>query len=99
MRARRSAWQGKRRATLRSASPAGRESKLVQGRGRRMALKKTRQEREAELRQLMATPAGRGELEQLASAYSAKGGRPLVAGKSVITFILVYEREIGLIEG
>ncbi len=64
-----------------------------------MAAKKTRQERETELRFLMASPPGRAEFDQLASSYCAKSGRPLVAGKSVITYILVHEREAGLIEG
>jgi len=61
--------------------------------------KKTRQERETELRFLMGTTAGRAELERLASGYSAKGGRMRPQGTSVITYIIVYEKEHGLIEG
>jgi hypothetical protein len=63
-----------------------------------MTAKKTLSEREAELRSLLATPAGRGELEALASRYAAAGGggyRP--GGGSVVTYILVYERGRGLI--
>jgi len=62
-----------------------------------MTSTKTLREREQELRSLLATPTGRNELEQLASRYNAGGGR-LRAGKgSVITYILVHEREVGLI--
>ena len=42
-----------------------------------MTAKKTLSEREAELRSLLATPAGRGELEALASRYAAAVGRLL----------------------
>lgn len=62
-----------------------------------MPPKKTIQQREKELQSLLADPAGRMELEKIESRYYAAGGssRPLHA--SVITYILVYERERGLI--
>jgi hypothetical protein len=62
-----------------------------------MSPKKTLQEREQELRSLLATPAGRKELQELASRYSAASGRLRPAGTSAITYIVVYEREQGLI--
>jgi hypothetical protein len=58
---------------------------------------KTLREREVELRSLLATPAGQKELEQLASRYNARSGRPRAEKASVITYILVQERERGLI--
>jgi hypothetical protein len=63
-----------------------------------MTPKKSLLERQEELRSLLATPAGRAELQALESRYSAAGGRPRPAGKSLITYILVYEREHGLID-
>ncbi len=60
---------------------------------------KTLQQREKELQSLIATPAGRDELQQLGSRYSAAGGRVRPERTSVITYILVYEREKGLIVG
>ena len=62
-----------------------------------MSAKKTLQEREQELRPLLATPAGRDELQELASRYYAASGRLQPAGTSAITYILVHEREQGLI--
>jgi hypothetical protein len=62
-----------------------------------MSPKKTLQEREQELRSLLATPAGRKELQELASRYSAASGRLRPAGTSAITYIVVHEREQGLI--
>jgi hypothetical protein len=59
--------------------------------------KKTLSEREKELQALLASPAGREQLEQLASRYGAAGGRLRPAGTSVITYILVREREQGLL--
>jgi hypothetical protein len=60
---------------------------------------KTLQQRQAELQALLATPQGRAELEELASSYSAAGGRVRPWGTSVITYILVHERQMGLISG
>ena len=62
-----------------------------------MSAKKTLQEREQELRPLLASPAGREELQELASRYYTASGRLKPAGTSAITYILVYEREQGLI--
>jgi hypothetical protein len=47
---------------------------------------------------MMATPAGREELVALAARYSADDGRFRPENSSVITYILVHERERGLIE-
>jgi hypothetical protein len=65
----------------------------------RMALTKTLQQREKELQALMATPAGRQELQELARLYQAAGGRMRPANTSLITYILVHERGQGLIVG
>jgi hypothetical protein len=62
-----------------------------------MPPKKTLHEREKELQSLLATAAGREELEELESRYQAAGGRLRPPSSSVITYILVYEREQGLI--
>ena len=58
---------------------------------------KTLQEREKELKALLATPEGQGELEALAGHYAAASGRPRPTGRSVITYILVHERQSGLV--
>jgi hypothetical protein len=58
---------------------------------------KTLRQREQELQSLLVTPAGQKDLQHLDSQYQAKSGR-LRAGKaSVITYILVHERAVGLI--
>jgi len=62
-----------------------------------MTVKKTLPTREKELQSLLATPDGRKELQLLASQYDASSGRPRPARTSVITYILVYEREKGMI--
>jgi hypothetical protein len=62
-----------------------------------MTPKKTLSEREKELQSLLTTPVGREELRQLGSRYHAASGRVRPARTSVITFILVHEREQGLI--
>jgi hypothetical protein len=62
-----------------------------------MAAKKSLQQREQELRALLATPAGRHELEELVACYDAANGRVKPVKASAITYILVYERERGLI--
>jgi len=64
-----------------------------------MPAKKSLQEREKELKSLLATPAGRGELDELESRYAAEGARLRVGRMSIITYLLVYERECGLISG
>jgi hypothetical protein len=60
---------------------------------------KTLQEREKELQVLLATSQGQAELEALAGRYYAAGGRARHPRRSVITYILVHERERGLIVG
>ena len=62
-----------------------------------MTPKKTLPEREQELRTLLATETGRKELQELASLYHAASGRLRPGRTSVITYILVNERQQGLI--
>lgn len=62
-----------------------------------MTQTKTRQDREKELQTLIRTPDGREELETLACRYQSDGGRARPLRTSVITYILVHEREMGLI--
>jgi hypothetical protein len=64
-----------------------------------MIEKKPLPQREKELQALLATPGGRDELQLLETRYSAAGGRVRPGRGSLITFILVYERERGLIGG
>lgn len=64
-----------------------------------MPPKKTIQQREKELQSLLADPAGRIELEKLESRYYESGGRMRPQRASIITYILVFERERGLISG
>jgi hypothetical protein len=45
----------------------------------------------------MRTPEGRAELEGLAARYQSDGGRPRPERTSIITYILVHEREKGLV--
>jgi hypothetical protein len=59
--------------------------------------KKTLRQREDELRSLLATPAGRLELQALEARYAAAAGTVRPARASLITYVLVYEREHGLI--
>jgi hypothetical protein len=62
-----------------------------------MTVKKTLQQRE--LQALLATPAGKNELQELAVRYSAASNRIKTERRSIITYILVHEREHGLIDG
>ena len=62
-----------------------------------MTVKKALQEREQELRSLLATPEGRRQVAELAARYGAANHKPQPARTSAITYILVYERELGLI--
>ena len=62
-----------------------------------MTTKHNLQERTKELRSLLATPAGRKEIQELASRYHEASGKLRPEGTSVITYILVHEREQGLI--
>ncbi len=60
---------------------------------------KTRHDRERELQALISTPQGRVELERLASRYQDDGGRARPEKTSIITYILVHERQHGLVVG
>jgi len=60
---------------------------------------KTMRQRELELQALLGTPAGRKELEKLESRYQEASGRPKAGRSSTITYLLVHEREHGLISG
>ena len=62
-----------------------------------MTLKKTLQERERELQLLLANPAGRKELQDMEGRYGEASGRLKPPRTSIITYILVHEREQGLI--
>lgn len=62
-----------------------------------MSAKKTLQDRERELQTLLATPTGRAEIQALAERYHAETGKVRAAKTSVITYILVHERQYGLI--
>jgi len=64
-----------------------------------MPEKKTLQQREKELQSLLANPAGRKELQEMAFRYNEASNRLKPARTSVITYILVHERELGLITG
>jgi hypothetical protein len=62
-----------------------------------MAPTKTLRQREKELQSLLATPAGREELHELESRYYSASYKARPGRTSVITYILVHERERGLI--
>jgi hypothetical protein len=62
-----------------------------------MTLKKTLQQRERELQALLATPAGKMELDELESRYRAASGRGRSPNTSIITYLIVHERGKGLI--
>jgi hypothetical protein len=62
-----------------------------------MTVKKTLPTREKELQSLLATPDGQKELQELAARYGVASARLKPASTSVITYILVHEREKGLI--
>jgi hypothetical protein len=64
-----------------------------------MGPKKTLPQREKELQALLATAAGREQLQQLESRYRSASGRLRPGKTSVITYILVHEREQGLLRG
>jgi hypothetical protein len=57
----------------------------------------TFQQRKEDLQTLATTPAGREELQGLASRYEAASGRLRAASTPVLTYILLHEREQGLI--
>jgi hypothetical protein len=62
-----------------------------------MTGKKSLEQREKELRSLIATSTGQKEIQELASRYHAASGRLRPARTSLITYILVHERAHGLI--
>ena len=62
-----------------------------------MAPIKSLRQRETELQALLATPAGREELQDLESTYASAGGKLRPERTSIVTYILVYEREMGMI--
>ena len=64
-----------------------------------MPPQKTLREREKELQALLATPAGRKELHELSSRYREADGRLRPPGTSLVTYILVHERDRGMIGG
>jgi hypothetical protein len=64
-----------------------------------MPATKTLEQRQAELRALLATLEGREKLEALATRYYAVSGRIRVEGTSLVTYIQVHERERGLFAG
>ena len=51
------------------------------------------------MRSLLATQVGREEIQALASRYFRVSGKLKPPGTSAITYIVVYEREQGLIDG
>jgi len=61
--------------------------------------KKTLAQRQTELQALLTTPAGQAELHNLESRYAEASGKPRSGKRSIITYIIVYEREHGLIDG
>lgn len=64
-----------------------------------MSPTKTLAQRQKELQSLLATPAGRQELQELESHYQLEGGRLRPANTSLITYLLVHEREKGYVVG
>jgi hypothetical protein len=64
-----------------------------------MTPKKTLLQREAEMRAMLATPWGRAALRELEARYAASGGGIRSERSSLLTYLLVYERTRGLIEG
>jgi hypothetical protein len=76
----------------------GSPASLLFARGGLVMPKKTLRQREDELRSLLATPAGRIELQALEARYAAAAGKVRPARASLITYLLVYERGHGLIE-
>jgi nickel-dependent lactate racemase len=64
-----------------------------------MTKKKSLLQRQKELQALLTSPTGKKELQELASRYAASSDRTRPDRTSIITYILVYEREHGLIDG
>jgi hypothetical protein len=64
-----------------------------------MQATKTLKEREKELQALLATHEGKAQLEAMADHYYASGGRHRPPHTSLVTYLIVHEREQGLIVG
>lgn len=64
-----------------------------------MTPKKTLLERERELQAMIGTPEGQAQLKSLESRYVAASGVTRPPRTSLITFLLVHERQLGLIHG
>lgn len=62
-----------------------------------MTAKKTRVDREKELQALLGSLAGKAELEALADRYAATSQRIRPGRMSLVTYILVCERERDMI--
>ena len=62
-----------------------------------MTAKKTRLEREKELQTLLGSLAGKAELEALADRYAASSQTIRPGRTSLVTYILVCERERDII--
>ena len=62
-----------------------------------MTAKKTRREREKELQTLLGSLAGKAELAALADRYAASSQTIRPGRTSLVTYILVCERERGMI--
>jgi hypothetical protein len=64
-----------------------------------MQATKTLTEREKELQALLAIREGKAQLGALADHYYASGGRSWPPRTSLVTYLIVHEREQGLIVG
>lgn len=64
-----------------------------------MPTPKTLAERQRELQALLATPEGRARLRELVEGYAAAGGRLAPSSGSLVTYVIVHERQRGLIAG
>lgn len=62
-----------------------------------MRPKITLEQREKELQALLTSSSGQKELRELESRYETASGRHRSKRTSIITYILVHEREQGLI--
>jgi len=63
-----------------------------------MTAKKTLAQRQKELQVLLATPEGRRELQEMERRYQAAGGPLRLGNTSLLTYLLVRERELGLLD-
>lgn len=63
-----------------------------------MSEPKKLREREKELQELLASPAGKVKLKELESKYLLLTGNRKPTRASIITYIIVSERALGLID-